>query len=170
MWYKAPKPELYTTQNFPVFILQIENDSFYGFPLSNSSENTYEKYGFKIGKYRHRRQNLSHEMLNIQADWRSNFEEQDDEVLGSAVKLMIKDAYGPVLKKSACIFTNTPDENFIIDPCPDPDYPCIALVSACSGHGFKFSCVVGEMMAFLVTENKPYPHSETLWLRANRFY
>jgi sarcosine oxidase len=169
MWYRAPKPEFYTTQNFPVFILDIDNEMFYGFPITNGGDNTYEKFGFKIGKYHHRRQNLTHEMLYEKADWRTNFEQEDEKVLSSAVKLMLKNAYGPILKKTACIFTNTPDENFIIDPCPDRNYPCIALISACSGHGFKFSSVVGEIMATLVTDNKPYEHAEVNWLRANRF-
>ena len=115
-------------------------------------------------------------MLETKADWRFNFESEDEEALGYAVKLMIKDAYGPVLKKTACIFTNTPDENFIVDPCPDNNYPCIALISACSGHGFKFSSVIGEIMATLVTKTekdstgRPYQYSDTDWLRANRFY
>ena len=35
-----------------------------------------------------------------------------------------------------CMFTNTPDEHFVIDRLPDT--PEILVVSACSGHGFKF--------------------------------
>jgi sarcosine oxidase len=171
IWYKSSKPDLYQTHNFPVFILDIDNEMFYGFPITNNGESPHEKFGFKIGKYHHRKQNLSYEMLNSKADWRTNFDREDEQVLGAGVKLVLKDAYGPVLKQTACIFTNTPDEHFIIDPCPDPDYPCVAVVSACSGHGFKFSSVIGEIMATLVTQKtESYQYSETDWLRAKRFF
>ena len=47
----------------------------------------------------------------------------------------------------ACIFTNTPDEHFILDR--HPKFPEVLIASPCSGHGFKFSSVVGEIMADL---------------------
>jgi sarcosine oxidase len=47
----------------------------------------------------------------------------------------------------ACIFTNAPDGHFIIDL--HPDYPQVSFASACSGHGFKFAPVIGEIAADL---------------------
>jgi sarcosine oxidase len=47
-----------------------------------------------------------------------------------------------------CLFTNTPDEHFIVDR--HPDYPQVYVASPCSGHGFKFASVIGEIMADLV--------------------
>jgi sarcosine oxidase len=44
---------------------------------------------------------------------------------------------------SVCMYTNTPDEGFIIDKYPG--CPQILVVSVCSGHGFKFSSVVGKI-------------------------
>jgi sarcosine oxidase len=46
-----------------------------------------------------------------------------------------------------CMFTNTPDHHFVIDL--HPDYPQVSIASPCSGHGFKFASVVGEIMADL---------------------
>jgi sarcosine oxidase len=51
---------------------------------------------------------------------------------------------------SECLFTNTPDEHFIIDTHPEDDR--VVIGSACSGHGFKFATVVGETLADLATE------------------
>jgi glycine/D-amino acid oxidase-like deaminating enzyme len=48
---------------------------------------------------------------------------------------------------STCIYTMTPDEDFIIDR--HPAHPQVAYVSACSGHGFKFSASIGEALAQL---------------------
>jgi sarcosine oxidase len=51
---------------------------------------------------------------------------------------------------TACIFTNTPDEHFVIDRLPDA--PQVIVVSACSGHGYKFCSVVGEIAADLALD------------------
>ena len=46
-----------------------------------------------------------------------------------------------------CMFTNTPDNHFVIDL--HPDYEQVAFASPCSGHGYKFASVIGEIMADL---------------------
>ncbi|MFN2602868.1 MAG: N-methyl-L-tryptophan oxidase [Gemmatimonadaceae bacterium] len=57
-------------------------------------------------------------------------------------------AQAPVLETSVCLFTNTPDHHFIIDF--HPDHPQVLISSPCSGHGFKFASVVGEVQADLL--------------------
>ncbi|MFZ0699997.1 MAG: N-methyl-L-tryptophan oxidase [Thermoplasmata archaeon] len=47
--------------------------------------------------------------------------------------------------RARCLYTNTPDKNFIVDF--HPDCPNVVIVSACSGHGFKFASVLGELIA-----------------------
>jgi len=44
------------------------------------------------------------------------------------------------------------DENFIIDT--HPNHPAVLIVSACSGHGFKHSAAIGEIVAELIIEGK----------------
>lgn len=58
----------------------------------------------------------------------------------------------PVRDRDVCLFTNTPDHDFIIDF--HPEHPRVLISSACSGHGFKFASVVGEIHADLVTDGK----------------
>ena len=48
------------------------------------------------------------------------------------------------------MYTNTPDEDFVIDLHPDD--PRIVVISACSGHGFKFAPVIGDIAADLVSD------------------
>lgn len=48
----------------------------------------------------------------------------------------------------ACRYTNTADGDFIIDRVDAGDGPLV--VSACSGHGFKFSALIGDIVADLV--------------------
>jgi glycine/D-amino acid oxidase-like deaminating enzyme len=47
------------------------------------------------------------------------------------------------------MYTNTPDEHFIIDR--HPVHSGVIIASPCSGHGFKFSSAIGEVIADLVT-------------------
>jgi len=54
-----------------------------------------------------------------------------------------------VRERDVCLFTNTPDHDFIIDF--HPAHPRVLVSSACSGHGFKFASVIGEIQADLVT-------------------
>jgi len=49
-----------------------------------------------------------------------------------------------------CIYTMTPDEHFIIDQ--HPEYRHVVFASPCSGHGFKFSTVIGKMLSDLALE------------------
>lgn len=54
-----------------------------------------------------------------------------------------------VTAANTCLYTNTPDEHFILDRAPDVEN--VWLVSGCSGHGFKFTVLLGKIMADLAT-------------------
>jgi sarcosine oxidase len=53
---------------------------------------------------------------------------------------------------ASCLYTVTPDSNFVIDVHPDNDR--IIIASPCSGHGFKHSAAIGELLAEQVTDGK----------------
>ncbi|SMQ87065.1 sarcosine oxidase [Bacillus sp. OV166] len=59
---------------------------------------------------------------------------------------------GRFLQGKTCMYTNTPDEHFVISPYPD--HPQVAVAAGFSGHGFKFASVVGEILADLVIDGK----------------
>jgi sarcosine oxidase len=56
----------------------------------------------------------------------------------------------PVRESEVCLFTNTPDHDFIIDF--HPFFPQVLISSPCSGHGFKFASAIGEIQADLLTK------------------
>lgn len=60
----------------------------------------------------------------------------------------------------ACLYTMTPDENFIVDTVPG--MPNVTLVSGCSGHGFKFTVLLGKIAATMATGGT-YPHDLSPW-------
>jgi sarcosine oxidase len=57
-------------------------------------------------------------------------------------------ARAKVCGTAVCLYTNTPDENFIVDWHPNHDR--VLVSSPCSGHGFKFASVLGEVQADLL--------------------
>ena len=60
------------------------------------------------------------------------------------------------LRSTACMYTVTPDAGFVVDWLPGDARVLVA--SACSGHGFKHSAGVGELLAEMVTDSrKPDP-------------
>ena len=58
-----------------------------------------------------------------------------------------------MLRLSACLFTNVFDEHFVIDTAPESE--AIIVASPCSGHGFKFASVIGEILADMATDRSP---------------
>jgi len=57
-----------------------------------------------------------------------------------------------VVYEKVCLYSNTPDEDFVIDAIPN--LPNAFVFSACSGHGFKFTPLMGEIAARLATEQE----------------
>jgi len=55
---------------------------------------------------------------------------------------------GRCLEAVTCLYTNTPDNHFVVDR--HPQAPQVIVVSPCSGHGFKFCPVIGELVADMV--------------------
>ncbi len=79
--------------------------------------------------------------------------EHEAEALKNAIRPVLPGlAASPVRGATTCLFTNTPDHDFLIDF--HPDYPRVLISSACSGHGFKFASVVGEIQADLVANGR----------------
>jgi sarcosine oxidase len=60
---------------------------------------------------------------------------------------------GPVVSQAVCLYTTTPDEHFVLDR--HPECPAVLLASPCSGHGFKFAPVIGEILADLAMDRAP---------------
>jgi sarcosine oxidase len=103
--------------------------------------------GFKIGVFRHLHETGHADALSREPNT------ADEAILRDALRTYFPTADGPVLSLRACLFTNTADEHFVIDTLPDA--PQVIVASPCSGHGFKFASVVGEVLADLATDARP---------------
>ena len=133
-WFEPADPMLFQPSRFPVFIVTLDDEEYYGFPA-------FGVPGFKVGKFHH-----VGEIADPDALDRSQRPE-DEEMLRSFTARCFPMAAGRLLKVNACMFTNSPDSNFIIGK--HPEYPQVSFAAGFSGHGFKFCSVVGEIMADL---------------------
>ena len=133
-WFQPLRPAFFAPENFPVFNLLVEEGRFYGFPV-------FGVPGFKVGKYHHLREGTDPDLLDRACHPR------DEDALRSFSERYFPDAAGPTMALKVCMFTNSPDEHFIIGT--HPDYPQVSLAAGFSGHGFKFCSIVGEILADL---------------------
>ncbi len=133
-WFQPMQPELFLPERFPVFNLLVEEGRYYGFPIHGIP-------GFKIGLYHHLLEQVDPDTIDREIHPR------DEQVLRRAVERYFPAAAGPTMALKTCMFTNSPDEHFILDL--HPSEPRVSLAAGFSGHGFKFCSVVGEIMADL---------------------
>lgn len=77
----------------------------------------------------------------------------DEAVELSAVLRTRIPGLGSVRETAVCLYSNTPSEDFLLDRHPEHDR--VILASPCSGHGFKFAPVIGEVLADLAEDRSP---------------
>jgi sarcosine oxidase len=130
-------PDRYQPDRFPIFNMSAPEGHFYGLPI-------YGVPGFKLGKYHHREQRSRADDIDRAVH------AEDEETLRAGLRRYFPDANGPTLAMKTCIFTNSPDEHFILDR--HPDRPAVSIAAGFSGHGYKFCSVVGEVMADLALD------------------
>ena len=133
-WFQPLSPEHFRPQSFPVFGLVVDEGRFYGFP-------SYGIPGFKVGRTHHLVQQVDPDHMDREVH------REDEDLLRNFTQRYFPQAAGPVLALKTCLFTNSPDEHFILDTLPD--HPQVSVAAGFSGHGFKYCSVVGEIMADL---------------------
>ena len=145
-WFQPRRLDLFLPDRFPVFNLQVAEGRYYGLPVHGVP-------GFKIGRYHHLEEKVDMDGIDRSAHPR------DEAVLREFAERYFPDGSGPTMSLQACAFTNTADGHFILDA--HPEYPNVYVASPCSGHGFKFCSVIGEVMADLATTGAT-PHDIAL--------
>jgi sarcosine oxidase len=133
-WYEPARPE--ALREIPVYIVETDDGSYYGFPYLDDQ-------GFKVA--RHGTGDVT-DPDHLQREARAG----EDERVRRFVARYIPDGVGPLRETKICMYTRTPDEHFIVDR--HPSYPRVVFASACSGHGFKFASVMGEILADLALD------------------
>lgn len=151
-WFQPSQPDLFAPERFPVFNLVVEEGRYYGFPA-------FQVPGFKLGRYHHREERMDADAVNRAC------ETEDEAILRAFAGRYFPEGNGSTMALKVCMFTNSPDEHFIIDV--HPEWPQVVLAAGFSGHGFKFCSVVGEILCELAIGSETRHDIE--FLRMGRF-
>ena len=138
-WFETRRSALFQPSSFPVFIITLDGEEYYGFP-------DFEGTGFKIGKFDSASPPADPDALD------RNWRRRDGEELRAVARRCFPDAAGRMLDMSVCMFTNSPDGHFVIGT--DPLRQNVHFAAGFSGHGFKFASAIGEIMSDLAIEGR----------------
>jgi sarcosine oxidase len=125
---------LFAQGRFPVFLLQDQDGLLYGFPADAAGR-------IKIAKHHHFDEAVDPD------GYERSISPADVAAIRRIAAAYLPGADGPLVAAKTCLYTMTPDGDFIIDRLPN--LPQIIVASPCSGHGFKFAPVIGEILADL---------------------
>ena len=150
-WFEPGASE--TASAIPTFFFELPEGCFYGFPTINA-------LGQKVARH------TGGEEVDGPVVLAGQFDEEDERSVTQFVSDQMPFCSGKVLSSLACMYTLSPDEHFIIDQHPETDR--VVFAAGLSGHGFKFTTVLGELLADYATGADP-PESAA-FLRLAREY
>lgn len=129
-----PGPSRFAVGRFPVWIDAAAD--MYGFPQHS------EAPGVKVALHRPGEP--------VDPDFvPSDLDDEHVQVLRRYLQERLPDlGHGDVIAGKVCLYTSSPDGDFVLDAVPD--LPGAYFASACSGHGFKFTVLVGKMLVELM--------------------
>ncbi len=139
-WFEPAGAHAPALADGPAWVWELAREgTWYGFPPTAR--------GLKAG-------------MHFQAGRRTDVDRVDREVRASETEALRRlfaryapGAAGPLVHASVCLYTNTPDENFILDR--HPEHAGVVIFAGGSGHAFKFAPILGALMADLLTDVPP---------------
>ncbi len=140
-WFEPEDAEAYSPERFPIFIWAHDSSSdghFYGFPVVSK--------GVKVA--------AEQDVITTPPDQveRAVTIAETAQMYNHHVKGCLKGLSPNCIKSATCLYTSTPDGDFVLDFHPDSQR--IIVASPCSGHGFKHSAAIGEAMAELALQGQ----------------
>jgi sarcosine oxidase len=150
-WFEPPADETFSNDRMPIFILEEDSSHyFYGVPDFG--------HGVKVAR--------THGGTSVDPEeMERRVTEADLAPVKGFIERRLPSLNPSPIASSPCIYTNTPDSNFVVDFHPQDER--VVVISACSGHGFKFASVMGEVAADLVTGRSS--ELDVSFLRIGRF-
>lgn len=151
-WFNGGDNTAFRPDQFPVYLFETNYGIFYGFPLINEK-------GLKIAEHSKPNRIDSPDLVN------QNTALLDQEDIVDFLTEYLPKAGRNRTNYSVCMYSKTLDGHFILDVHPQD--PNIVFAAGFSGHGFKFTPIVGEIMADLSSNGTTeYPID---FLRLSRF-
>ena len=145
-WYPAG-PQYRAEQNCPTFLFDTAEGIFYGLPevenQSAGASNDPSVGGLKVAEH------TGGQLVADPLAADRSFDPADNARVESFLASYLPGVRRELLRYSVCMYTLSPDEHFIVDR--DPANPRVVFAAGLSGHGFKFTPVLGEALADLAT-------------------
>lgn len=136
-WFSSAGEAKFSAAKMPVFMMEEGRDMFYGIPDLGDGVKVARHHGGETG---------DPDALERQVT------EADILPVSSFVAGRLNGLDPAPRESTTCLYTNTPDLNFVLGA--HPTEPRMTIVGGFSGHGFKFASVVGEVAAGLVADEK----------------
>jgi sarcosine oxidase len=149
-WF-SPATNAYDASRFPAFLLNRRGLAapLYGFPdFGDGIKAAYHGLG---------------DLTDAEQVDRTVNLVRDVEPIARELERWMPGAAGTLREAKPCMYTLTPDGNFVIDR--HPEHAGVTLCGGFSGHGFKFAPVIGEIGADLALEGSSRYEIEFLSLR-----
>jgi sarcosine oxidase len=139
-WVWPKEPAQFELGKMPVWILEHRDGSnHYGFPMLPDNP------GFKLASHK---RSAPTDADNLDRAVHAS----DEQAIRGVLQDHIPAANGPLLSMRVCMYTNSPDNQFIIDH--HPQYPNVTLACGFSGHGFKCASGIGEILSQLTLDGR----------------
>jgi len=140
LWYGATPGSYALAGGSPVFLFELPEGLFYGFPAMEDGEVKLAEHtgGESVDDPRHLDRTL-------RASDRLPVEVYLQQCMGQVDPRDLRRA-------AVCMYTMSPDSHFIVGG--HPAYPGLAFAAGLSGHGFKFTSVLGEVLTQLVCDGQ----------------
>jgi sarcosine oxidase len=135
-YFATPHLTDFQPERFPIWIW-IDNPCFYGLPA-------FGEPGPKVGQHLGGRE-VTADTRTFEADQAALQRVQD------FLSKYIPSALGPVIYTKSCLYTLTPDRDFVLDTLPE--HPNV-MVAIGGGHGFKFASLIGQSMSELAVDGR----------------
>jgi sarcosine oxidase len=135
-YFASPKLPDFQPDRFPVWIW-MDDPCFYGFPV-------FGEAGPKVGQ----------DAGGQETSADSRTFEPDREALDRVIRFLerhLPGALGPIIYTKTCLYTLTPDRDFVLDVLPHQPEIAVAIGG---GHGFKFASLVGQILSDLCIEGR----------------
>jgi sarcosine oxidase len=139
-WFEPVDAAACAAGRLPVFLLESRHGMHYGIPPQGG---TGSGAGVKVAKHHHRDQTVDPDAVDRAVS------AADEHLIRAAIAEHVPAANGRLIDAKTCLYTMTPDGDFLIDRLPGQAN--IIVASPCSGHGFKFAPAIGEILADLAT-------------------
>jgi monomeric sarcosine oxidase len=152
LWHATSDPRSRADAGFPCYLFELPTGIFYGFPM-------IDERGLKVAE--HSGGETVDDPLNVDRSLR----DADREPVEAFLHQYLPSVEMPCRDHAVCLYTMSPDEHFIVDR--HPDYDQVVFAAGLSGHGFKFTPVLGAALADLAATGRTTLPIE--FLSARRF-